>query len=98
MSHLSREIVTLVPIITFNAKFSQFCVGCIDPNITPNITDIFVIPAHTDGELFASGRSGLVCETGIFGDATFIAINRNTGAYLFNAKFSHFALAVFTPI
>jgi len=70
----------------FYANFSQFCVASFDPNWT----DISIIPAHADGELYARGQSIIIFDISILCDVTFIASNRHAGAYIFNAIFSKF--------
>ena len=63
----------------FNANFSLFCVS----NIDDSWTDIFIIPARSCQEKYARFRSGIICDTGIFGDVTFIARNRRTEVYIY---------------
>ena len=87
MSHLSREIATLMPIYSLQ-NFTQFCVSYVDLNGT----DISTITAQSDGELYARSRSGIAQDTGILGDVTFIARNRYIGAYIFNANISQFCV------
>ena len=43
-----------------NVNFYQFYVSYIDPNWI----DIPIILAHSDGELYARGRAGIVWDTG----------------------------------
>ena len=83
MSHLRREILTLMPTQYF---FRQFC----DSNIDDNWTDIFIIPTRSCSERYARGRSGIICDTGILGDVILIARNPHTDAYILNANFSQF--------
>ena len=75
-------------------NFFQFCVSYIDDYWA----DFSIIRAHFDGELYARGRSGIVWDTGIFGDVTFIATNGHKGALIFNAIFHNFAMVIVTTI
>ena len=54
--------------------------------------DISIIPEQSELELYARGRPGIVCGTGVIGDVTFIAGSRHTEADVFNANFSQFCV------
>ena len=88
MSHLSREIVTLVPMYPMQ----------IFPNIAlailTTIDQIFPLFQRYMMEN-STPEVDLVelCDTGILGDAKFIARYRNTRAYVFNANFSQFCVS-----
>ena len=88
MSLLSREIVKMMPKYSMQ-NFHKFALAI----LTPNLTDISIYPTLSCRKKYARGRSSLISDTEISGDVTFIARNRHTGAYIFNANFTQFCVS-----
>ena len=89
MSHLSRQIVTLMPLYSMQI-FPNF--GLAVMTTIEQICPIYY-PAQYDRKWYARGRTGIICDTRILGDVTFIATNRHTDAYILNAFFSQFCVS-----